>query len=210
MPKPELLLPFADYERIYQVLYTALAAAGGHIDRGCVFYAMAGRYLLHEHYGLNAQFVAGAAQYLVHEGEPSTVVAFGRYDGDEFVSDEKAFHCWLEIGDTVIDFMAPIFCDNAKGNPLIARRMFQKQLPPYDEPLRMERDGHFFSNPNPSLTQALQQSIVESDVQLNLILESARYFRKPPDDVDPAFRLKLTRGREKAITLNAPAIDGAW
>lgn len=56
-------LSVADYQRLYQVIYSVLAAAEGSAHRACSFFTVAGVTLLRDHYKMEATISAGLAVY---------------------------------------------------------------------------------------------------------------------------------------------------
>lgn len=206
-------IPFADYQRIYQVLYTVLRAVGGHTAHGCTFYAMGGALLLREAYGLDAHFIAGGALYRVSERD-GLVISFGRPDGlGHLESDDEAFHCWVEVDNYVIDFMAPVFRENWKDlggkNAHVPRRMFQRPIP--EGEVELTKEGDAFFSPNLDLTNDIKKRFGSRQAMIDLLGVCSRYYRKPPRPLPRDIAISGSRGEEPiALRASAPAIEGIW
>ena len=214
MKKSKPPLPFIDYERIFQVLYTFLKTADGYLHRGCKFYATAGAYLLHEHYKLDANAVFGAAASHVSDADDQ-VLYFGRVEDNAFASDEMAFHAWVECEGYLIDFMAPMFPEAARdagGAAKLSRRMFQKPLA-LDAPAvdHLARVGDFCVSPNPELTFRMLRDFIDRPDMSDLVKAATAYYRKPPKVMDRGFRLFDTKvGAPVPLAKGAPNLSGVW
>lgn len=83
MPPTKSIIPFADYCRIFRVIYSVLDGRA-HTHRACIFFAVAGAIFLRQHYKVKALPVAGAAAYLVDD-KTSLVATFGKIEDDIFL-----------------------------------------------------------------------------------------------------------------------------
>ena len=129
MPPPKLLLPFADYCRIFRVIYSVLDGRA-HTHRACIFFAVAGAIILRQHYQLKALPVAGAAAYVV-DSSASRIAMFGKLEDEMLVSSPEAFHCWVQCNGYAVDFMAPVFRENLQSSGIswpIARNMGSSRI----------------------------------------------------------------------------------
>jgi len=150
------LLPFLDYQRIYQVTYSVLEASGIAVThRACLFFASAGVLILRDHYGLAATLSAGTMALMIDEVK-ADVVVYGREQDGVFVKDEDAFHAWVECDGWLIDFMAPIMglALREDGHPReVPRRMMQKPLVDQQPSLAaIQHVGDFFVDHDRVLT----------------------------------------------------------
>lgn len=209
MPRP--LLPLPDYQRIYQVAYSALQATEIAIThRSCLFFAAAGASLLREHYKLPATVSAGCMALMVNEKNAS-VLTYGREMDGEWVADSKAFHAWIECDGWLIDFMAPIMGVAAKEDGAgftVPRRMLQKRLEEvYPSPRHLQCAGDVFIDSDPALGNALfsSQPALAGDLQHACEV----WFRKPPKSMAP-MGLGDSHGAPKMLRLQAPSIEGVW
>ena len=58
------VISFADYERIFEVIFGALDGRA-RTAHACLFFAAAGAFLLHKRYRISARPVVGGAAYLL-------------------------------------------------------------------------------------------------------------------------------------------------
>lgn len=208
------LLKMADYERIHSVARSVLDATHSHTFEGCVFFSLAGAYLLQKHHKLDAIPVAGAAFYCL-DGEPKpSALTFARFGELDVVSDLKSFHCWVDVDGWVIDFMAPIFHENAakQGLPLtIPRRMFQRHVSTmaasWDE---MGQAGDFHLIPNAPLSAQVFQGAVRPPATGDLIDICSRWYRPTPKKIDTQTAMASNDGTVQAVDLRSTSLVGAW
>lgn len=205
------LLPLADYQRIYQVIYSVLQASdNARTHRACIFFASAGTMLLREHYRLDATISVGGTALMVDEAK-ANVMVYGRMEGDELVNDSNSFHAWVECDGWLIDFMAPIMGDALKedGAPFnVPRKMLQKRLADrLPDPRAIQHEGEFYCRSDRSLANEVldHQGLQFSD----LIHVCTTWYRKPPKPM-PSMSLGGTDMTPKPLALKAPAIVGAW
>jgi len=211
MPKRKLL-PLADYERIYQVVYSVLEASGiAQTHRACSLFASVGARILREHYGLKATVSMGSMALMVDEAK-ANVVVYGRLDGDEWVYDSKGFHAWVECEGWLIDFMAPIMGiafkeDGATFN--VSSKMLQKPLDERQPHLHaIQRQGEFFCVCDPAVASEVLNS--QGPLYQDLVGICMAWFRKPPKPL-PSMLLGGTHiDAPRPLVLKAPAIIGVW
>ena len=210
MPQ-RFLLPLADYQRIYQVIYSVLEATGtATTHRACLFFATAGMLILRKHYGLHATLSAGRMALMVDE-QQANVVVYGRKEGGVFVNDADAFHAWVQCDGWLIDFMAPIMGqamqeDGYKGG--VPRFMLQKHLGDRMASLEeIQHVGDFFAEHDSALTETLLDG---QGVQFNdLVHVCLTWFRRPPRPL-PSMALGDSHGSPGPLVARAPSIDGVW
>lgn len=206
------LLPFQDYQRIYQVIYSVLEASGvARTHRACAFFASIGTLILRDHYGLKATISMGSLALMV-DAKQANVVIYGREEGGEWVYDAKGFHAWVECEGWLIDFMAPIMGlalkeDGALFN--VPSKMLQKQLTDRkDDPRALEREGDFFCRHDSSVAESVLdgQGVLFED----LAKVCLAWFRKPPKALPPLALGGNELSAPKPLVLKAPAISGVW
>lgn len=95
-----------EYERIYQVIHAVLEERAN-TAHACMFFAIAGSFILNKHHGIAARPVAGA--FLLCVNSTHSIVSIGKNEGNTISSDQKNFHMWVQTQHHVIDFMSPIF-----------------------------------------------------------------------------------------------------
>ena len=205
------LLPFPDYQRIYQVIYSVLQASEIAVtNRACFLFAVAGSKLLREHYGLAATISAGGAAFMVDEA-CSRMVVYGREQDGLFVGDSEAFHAWVQCDGWMIDFMAPIMDEALREDGhtwKVPRRMLQKRLDDGKMAVGdVQHQGEFCLSPTRELADELVDNI--SSGATDLIDVCNAWVRRPPKSLRP-MQMGDSHGPEKTLTLRAPAIEGIW
>lgn len=198
-------LSLPNYQRIYQFIYSVLEASGSAIThRSCVFFAATGAAILQTHYDLPATIGIGCMVLRVDKQRPNVVV-YGRIENGYFVSDETAFHAWVECDGWLIDFMTPIMgvaLQQAGADWVVPSRMLQKNLEDSKNSLgEIQHIGEFFVEHN----AALADLVIDS--------QSARFFQLMDTCVDSYCKLpEPLRKTESAYIhsrLCAPSIVGA-
>jgi hypothetical protein len=204
-------LPLHDYQRVYQIIYSVLEASEIAVThRACIFFATVGARILREHYNFPATISAGCMALMVDEAR-ANVVIYGRNEGGRFVTDNKAFHAWVECEGWMIDFMAPIMGGALQQDGIrqvVPRRMLQKPLSGQKVTLsEVQRVGEFFILHDQALAESLidEQSVQFADL-MNVCLT---WYRRPPKPLKE-IRLVDSHGSTKILVLRAPSIDGVW
>ncbi|MEH6433822.1 DUF2026 family protein [Massilia sp. DD77] len=205
------LLPLADYQRIYQVIYSVLEASGIAVThRACIFFAAVGASILRKYHDLPATISAGCMALMVDE-QRANVVIYGRDENDVFVNDERAFHAWVECDGWLIDFMAPIMGVALRKDGVewrVPRRMLQKRLIDRKVSLgEIQHVGEFFASHDHAITESLLDG--QSVQFLDLMNACMAWYRRPPKALKK-IALADSQGPTKKLTLCAPSIDGVW
>lgn len=192
------LIRMKDYERIHDIAAAVLKGQKSTPHKSCLFFSMAGAYILNTKLKIEARPVAGAAFYCVgRSADKSDVLSFAKVEKSDGMmtvdSDNNSFHCWVETKDWIIDLMAPLFNSCAKeagfGSP-VPRRMFQKQKVEMSDSPNLERVGDFFLIPDQELTNSLlAKNLARNDVED--LLEICRQWFTP---ADKKMRQELTIG----------------
>lgn len=210
--KPKIL-PLEDYLRITRVIASVLDAVEARTGNACLFFAIAGAYILEQIYKRPARPVAGAAFYRVDD-ETGFTMAFSRMDKDMVQSDSKAFHCWVESDGMIIDFMAPLFQDNVILNgrsELVERRMFQKPMSAMaTSPFKLINKGDYFLLPNPSLMTELFALWSSKAVNEDLLHICMRWYKRPPKAQPTSFHIGSNDGIQLHVKLKHLVVAGAW
>lgn len=212
MPPPKLLLPFADYCRVFRVIYSVLDGRA-HTHRACIFFAVAGAIILRRHYQLNALPVAGAAAYMV-DSDTSLVATFGKIEDGMLLSSAEAFHCWVQCDGYVIDFMAPVFRENLQAagiSTAIARKMFQRPLSEMAESsAEFDSDGAFSLFPSSERTQAMIDNFEAKASSGDLADVCGHWYRRPPKRISETLDMANDLGKVERLTLHGPEVSGVW
>jgi hypothetical protein len=201
-------MPLADYQRVYQVIYSVLTAAGGEPHRACIFFSVVGMTLLRERYKLNATISAGLAVYKL---DADNVLFFGRKQNEQLVADGDAFHAWVEVDGYAIDFMAPLFADVAReeGLPKAPRRMFQKPLAAMKALDELEKPGDFMLQHSRETASTIIDYFGARAGNSDLLKVCESWFVKPPRPVRQ-LGMADSDGGQVMLTLRAPSIEGVW
>lgn len=125
---PPITLP--EYERLFRIIiHTVVANEQGDPTKACLFFGVAGAFLLKRHHKLGSACpVAGVAGYNLRTPSNFSMV-FGKAENETIVSNSNNFHCWVEVDGWIVDLMAPLFDEMAPGDrkgATIPRFMFQK------------------------------------------------------------------------------------
>ena len=208
------LIKMADYERIHGVTRAVLNSVDAHTSVACAFFSLAGAFLLHKHHKLDAIPMAGAAFYCLG-GEPKPqVFGFARQGDVDMVSDLQSFHCWIDCNGWVIDFMAPIFPENAQRHGIdmpVPRRMFQRPLSTMAASWSdLSRDGDFFFEPNAELTATVMAAQMGKASVRDLVNVCDYWYRPTPKKLAPQVSMASDDGSIRSIAFARTPISGAW
>jgi Protein of unknown function (DUF2026) len=206
-----ILLPLPDYQRIYQVIYSVLEASEIAIThRACIFFASVGTMILREHYKLQATISAGCMALMVDE-QRANVAIYGREENGVWVSDESAFHAWVECDGWLIDFMAPIMGTAMREDGHdwhVPCWMLQKRLTDRKSAINeIQHVGEFFISHDRALTESLIDD--QSSQFADLANICMNWFRRPPKPLK-AIAMADSHGPVKTLVVRAPLINGVW
>ena len=210
-PTPPITLP--EYERLFRTIHAVVANEQGDPTKACLFFAVAGAYLLKRHHKLNsANPVAGVAGYNLQTPTNFSVV-FGKSENDTFVSDTNTFHCWIEADGWVIDLMAPLFDDMAPADrkrTTIPRFMFQKPVIADVDMIRLDTPGAHLHLPNDRLTTDLMKGFTEKPAHSDLVRVCEQWYARPPKKIAPSIGIADQTGQAKEVFLSPVRIVGVW
>lgn len=196
--RPPLTLP--QYERIFRIIHGVLLNEKCDPSKSCTYFAVIGAFLLEHHHRLNAIPRAGAAAY--NFGLPGKdVFAFGTELDGRLVSNDRAFHFWVEVDGWVIDFQAPIFQSVQMPKMFQKAKNFSEQL---HEP------GSFFHEINPQLTNQLLQHFQLHPMNTDLVNICTSWYRPPPKKILHALPISNARGEISEVKLSPITLSGAW
>jgi hypothetical protein len=206
------LLTLADYSRMHAITRAVLDGVNAHTTEACVFFSLVGAYLLEKHHKRSATPMVGAAFFGLG-GDPPNVLSFARLEGDEVVSDTKAFHCWVDCEGWVIDFMAPIFPEHARRRGFstpIPCRMFQRRLSTMADHVDLQREGEFLMIPNPTLTAELLASSLKRPATRDLANVCSQWYRPTPKKIATSLSMGSDDGSIRTLRLSSVRIVAAW
>ena len=212
MATPRLVIPMPDYERIFRVIYSVLEEHA-HTPHACIFFTLIGAAILETKYKIKAHPVAGAAAIAVH-APTGTVSMFGKIVDNDLVSDPEAFHCWIQAGDVVLDFTAPLFKESLQTyghNIPVPRRMFQKPLQEMSPSIHdLRGEGAFYLRPSPGLALDLFSSFTERHMNTYLANVCMTWFTKPPKPLPTDMGMADSDGNQYYLRPKGPQLTGAW
>jgi hypothetical protein len=207
------VITLSDYCRLHAVIRAVLDGVDARTTKACVFFAMAGAYLLKVHHKLDATPIAGGAFY-GFGGDPPDVLTYAKREDDAWCSDADAFHCWIECGGWVIDLTAPLFpiaaAEAGLSKPL-PQRMFQRPLAHMATDVDDVRDaGTFLFARNPPLTLHLLNNATKSAQTGDLVEACSHWYRRAPKPIATELALGSNDGEIRSLLLRLPELDGAW
>lgn len=212
MPPAKPIIPFADYCRIFRVIYSVLDGRA-HTHRTCIFFAVAGAILLRLHYKVKALPVAGAAAFMV-DAKTSLVATFGKIEEDMLIATPEAFHCWVQCDGFAIDFMAPVFRENLQAAGIshaTPRRMFQRPLAAMASTAdELTSDGAFSLFPDQERTQAMIQNFEATASSGDLANVCTHWYRRPPKYIAETMDMANDLGKVIRLKLHGPEVAGVW
>lgn len=212
MSNARIVIPLPDYERVFRVIYSVINE-DANMPHSCIFFALVGAAILENKYEIEAMPIAGAAAYVVH-GPSGGVSTFGRIDGENFVSGDDAFHCWVQARGIVVDFMAPLFGESLKsfGHDVpVPSRMFQKPLREMSSSVRdLRGEGAFYLKPDAALTAKVFQAFSDDLMSTDLANICLSWYRKPPKSLPTNMGMRDNSGRHYLLSPKGPSISGVW
>jgi len=211
MKPKNLVLTLPEYDRIFKIIYSVLDGRAN-TPHACMFFAAAGALLLNKHHKIDATAVAGA--FLLYTGTRNDeIMVIGGKNGNEIVSNENEFHCWVQTKHHIIDFISPIFKEsvlNYGNDRPIPRNMFQRLLTTESASIdTMSKAGDFFAIPNLEMTSQLADNVLARPASVDLLLTCDKWYKKYPNKL-PEMALQDEVGEVHKLKLLGPQITGAW
>jgi len=207
------VITFADYQRMFRVIASVLNSIDAKTPNACIFFSVAGAFLIEQVHKRPARPVAGAAFYRVDDATGFTI-AFGRLFDDGVASDMEAFHCWIESDGIAIDLMAPLFQESvASGgrSERVPRRMFQKPLAEASSsPYVLDKEGDFFLQRNSALEAEMMANFLRRPSGGDLVNVCLHWYRRLPKTMQPILKMASNDGSVRTIHLNQAELAGAW
>lgn len=213
MKPKSLIIPAADYQRIFRVVKGVFDSVDAHTTHACIFFAEVGAAMLSKFYRKEARVVAGNAFYLVDDAT-LLAVSFADMYAQGNPTKGAAFHCWIECDDFVVDFMAPLFREfiaaagHLNNTP---RRMFQKRrsaMAPSHATL--EKEGDFHLIPSEQITREAKETFLRVPASRDLERICLHWYRKPPLEIDSTMVMQDNTGAVTRIHLAEMRVGGAW
>lgn len=205
------MLPLADYERITRTIKTVLDSEDAVTAHCCQFFSLMGAAILFTHYKIAARPMFGAAFVLLNEASRDTLT-YGKLECGCASSDPDHYHAWIDTGEHVIDFMAPLYGDAMRTRGYIEdvpRWMLQRQkstLAGHHYDLERQGDCHFLANP--VLSQHMVQYFLKEPMYRDLIEITTRWYRKPPNTMMP-LQTMSSSGKVRRMPLDQLSVTGS-
>ncbi len=195
------------------MIYTLLVGRR-EVERSCILFASIGAAILNAHLRIPARAVAGAFFLRFNDGgPPSEGIAFAARKDGVMRAAEDGFHMWVQTQHHIVDFMAPIFRETARGfkrDTQVPRRSFQRRLSEEAISLdAMARAGDFYTMPDLELTESLVNGLLERPSNGDLIRAALRWFKPYPQKLDD-LTLADDAGELQRLEPHAPSITGVW
>ena len=206
---PPITLP--EYERLFRTIHAVVANEPVDATQACLFFAVAGAYLLKRHHKLTSACpVAGVAGYNL--GTPTNgPVVFGRSEQD--TSDANHFHCWIEVDGWVVDLTAPLFDEMMPADRkrvTIPRFMFQKPVIADEMAVSLDTSGAYLHIPNNRLTTDLINGFTAAPARFDLVRVCDQWYARPPKKIAPSIGVEDQTGKITRIGLSPIRIAGVW
>lgn len=200
-----MILKQADYQRIYQIVSAVAESENQDKARSCIYYSLFSANILSEHFNYDAKVKCGLAVY--HLGDDDQVLCFGEMISDRITATRNAFHCWVDVRDWYLDFMAPNFGTIKRTNFTIKPKMFQKKHSDMvGHPNNMTKAGEFFFAHNQALAEDVLAPICEKNVTVDLASICTQWFKKVPKK-NSVFRGKHRSKRQSAADKIKPHLS---
>lgn len=207
---PPITLP--EYERLFRTIHAVVANENGDPTKACLFFAVAGAYLLKRHHKLSSACpVAGVAGYNLRTPTNFAIV-FGRPEGDTLVADADHFHCWIEVDGWIVDLMAPLLDEMAPADrkgAIIPRFMFQKPVIANRSAVSLDTPGAYLHIPNNRLTTDLMKGFTEKPAYFDLVQACDQWYVRPPKKIATSIGIAQA-GEAKEVFLSPVQIAGVW
>lgn len=208
---PPITLP--EYERLFRTIHAVVANEKGDPIKACLFFAVAGAYLLKRHHKFSSACpVAGVAGYNLRTPTNFAIV-FGKPEDEALVADSDHFHCWVEVDGWIVDLMAPLFDEMAPADrkgATIPRFMFQKPVIADVNAVSLEVPGAYLHVPNDRLTTHLLKGFTENPAYFDLVQVCDQWYARPPRKIAPSIGIADQTGKAKEVQLSSVQIAGVW
>ena len=206
------MLPAADYERITQTIKTILDMKEASTAHACQCFALAGAAILATHYWILARPVFGAA-FVVLDDTSRDTLAYGMVHNNEASSDEDHYHAWIDTGDYVIDFMAPLYGQamRTKGYAKdVPSWMLQRQKSTIsDNLINLRKQGDCYFSGNASLSTRMVEYYLKEPEYRDLMKMAVAWFHKPPQPMLPLQTMEVD-GKIHSVPLDKVYVTGYW
>lgn len=196
-----------EYERIYQVIHSVLEDRAN-TPHSCMFFAIAGSFILNKYHGIAARPVAGA--FLLCVDSTPSVLVIGKNEGNAISWDESNFHMWVQTEDHIIDFIAPIFLESVKARVNVPRNMFLRSRDSESQSIAdVSTPGDFYTLPDADLSEHFVDLFMDRPSHVDLLLAIDAWYKPYPLPLaDMALLDKY--GKVAPLKIVSPGVDGVW
>jgi len=204
-----MLVKLKDYERIHRIISSLARHEGNDPAYSCMWFSVFGAHILQHHFKAKPKVRCGLAAYYV--GGENEVLCFGELTETGVTGALGNFHCWVEVDDWVIDFMAPAFPALLAPSMIIRPLMFQKRASEMATHINdLSHPGDFFLLPTDGLTEERLKQFWEYPIYGDLAEICAQWFSKSPKKIRPEIGMLDNFGKQVAVSLTGPSVRGRW
>lgn len=208
----KLVLPLADFNRIYQTAHGTLQSVTSG-EKSCIFFAAFGAAILNLQYKIKARVVAGAFGLTLND-VPEGVV-FGVNDGTNVRPSEDGFHMWVQTQSHFFDFMSPIyqeaFSEKLPADRTVPRLMFQKAFAlEAGGGEGMAKKGDFFTVADEVLTSELVDNFFKIPTNNDLLEIAVEWFGNRKSKQNLTLQVMNDLGKITSLRLPSIRATGAW
>lgn len=204
-------LKLQEFNRIYQVIHGTIVHEVK-AEKSCVFFAIAGSYLLNKHFKIGARPVAGG--FILRPWEAKQCVGFVKEKDGKWAWGDDAFHMWVETKDHIIDFMSPIYreaFEKADPTGVLPRKMFQKRKDQESsDPNVLSEIGAFFTFPDPEMTEEIIDHFCKSATRTDLLQIIDAWFGARSQKQKTAMSMRSDDGGVFRCSLPSTIATGGW
>jgi hypothetical protein len=202
----KFLIPFADFGRIHQTIYSIVKSEGADPLHSCFFFSMVGASILRQHYRIDASVSAGIAAYRLG-GAKGQVLTFAEEIGEELHCTGNGFHAWVEAKGWLLDFMSPLFAQITD----VPAKMLQKELSTGADTFgALVAPGDFLLDRDSEMEQSLLERFSSTRGNLDLLQIATDWYRRPPKRIKKTLEIFDQDGAVKKVRLTGVRPSGVW
>lgn len=204
-----MIIKLKDYERIFQIIAAVVESEEGNPAHSCIYFSLFAANILSDHFKLDAKVRCGLAVY--HLGDDDEVLCFGEASDNGISGTEDGFHCWVQVDDWLLDFMAPTFRDLLRTDFTSRPKMFQKKLKDMAEhPNSMKKAGDFYFRHEQKVADTVLLPVCERLGVQDLAGLCSQWFAKSPKKIPPSAASMDQHGQTRPIRLKSVSLKSNW
>jgi hypothetical protein len=204
-----VLISQDEFERIFQVIHSVYNSIENNTEPNCLFYNLAGSFLLNYKYNIPAKPVIGGAVFSLLEN-PRPKLLIGLLS-ETLYSDKNHFHCWVETDSHIFDFTSPLYSWYFRKEGYkwtIPKKMFQKKYSDMNSDL--SKVGDFLLKPNRQLTAEIVKKGLNNKTVMDLINICIEWYTVFPQKIEPSMKIFDDQFIVKNIDLQNIKLTGYW